>query len=215
MSNGTEQIKELLSAPMEAVIIALGVGIANAQRELDRNAMERQREINEDPLLSEAGLQATWYQIPRAEVELNIAIVLEQEKERGAPSPAKVPRVLKPYALKQIYFQPVNAAYTNQFGYNVQAASKLKVSIAPVPPPAAETAVAPRRSREEVAKIAGEAQPLLQNLPGGARLAVNFNGQTRLWFLLAYELKGEEIRRLALVVVDDDTGQVIKNETAK
>ena len=87
MANGADRLKDLLSAPMEAVIIALGVGIAKAQRELDLHAIELQREINEDPLLSEYGLQATWYQIPKAELELNIAVAME-DKGDATKAPA-------------------------------------------------------------------------------------------------------------------------------
>jgi hypothetical protein len=70
MANNVTKVTEMLSAPMEQVIVSLGLGIARAQRELDRYAIEIQREIEQDPVLSEAGLQATFYQIPRAELEL-------------------------------------------------------------------------------------------------------------------------------------------------
>jgi hypothetical protein len=41
---------------------------------------------------------------------------------------------------------------------------------------------------------------------------VNFNGQARLWFVLQYEMSGDTTNRLALVVVDDDTRQIVKSE---
>jgi len=55
----------------------------------------------------------------------------------------KAAKALAPYQLKQLYLQPVNASYSNQFNYNVQASSKLKVTFMPVPPPATESAVTP------------------------------------------------------------------------
>lgn len=205
MANGTQRISELLSAPMAAVITALGVGIANAQRELDKNSIATQREIDEDPVLSDLGLQATWYQMPRAELELTMAIAFEERPKTTATAAAPISPVALS-RLKEIHFQPVNALYANQFNYNVNASSKLKLTIVPVPPPAAETAVTPRLSRDEVLAVA---QPKLSTDPN-ARLAVNFNGQGRLWFVMQSKLTGDQIQRLVLVVIDDDTKQIVK-----
>ena len=79
MADSVQRIADVLSAPMEQVIVALGRGVARAQQELDRHALETEREISEDPLLAEAGLHATFYQIPRAELDLTIAISMEEE----------------------------------------------------------------------------------------------------------------------------------------
>jgi hypothetical protein len=211
MSNGSERIKDLLSAPMEAVIIALGVGIAKAQRELDLHAIDLQKEINEDPLLSEYGLQPTFYQIPKAELELNIAIAMEEQPPKNkALTAVSAVKALAPYQLKQLYLQPVNASYSNQFNYNVQASSKLKVTFMPVPPPATESAVTPRLTRDDVMKLATPFLISTGDTP--ARLAVNFNGQGRMWFVLQYRVEAEgTLTRLALVVIDDDTGTVVKH----
>lgn len=209
MADPIQRISTLISAPMEQVIVALGAGIGRAQRELDRFAIETQREIDQDPLLAEHGLQATFYQIPKAELELTIAIALEEEKPvRQAASVGSA--LAAPGArLKQIQLQPVNAAYTNQFNFDVQASSKLKLTVVPVPPPGAEAAVTPRLNREEVIHIASSSLQKNEN----ARLAVNFNGLARTWFVLQYQLEGDAVRRLALVVIDDETGQIIKTAT--
>jgi hypothetical protein len=207
--NGPQRPLDLLSSPMQAVITALGVGIAQAQRELDRYAIETQREINEDPLLSEYGLRATWYQMPRTDLELTTAIAMEEQTDIEGPE------VLRPYGLRQIHLQPINAFYANQFDYDVQASSKIKLAIVPVPPPAAEEAVVPRRDRADVIDIA---RPHLvteddgTTLRADSRLAVNFNGQARVWFVVQYILEDDQFRRLALVTVDDDTGQVVRHE---
>jgi hypothetical protein len=210
MADNIQRVTDMLSAPMEQVIVALGTGIARAQRELDKLAIQTQREIDEDPLLSETGLQATFYQIPRAELELTMAIALEEEKQPpralAAGLTAAPIQTIRP--LKQLYLQPVNAAYTNQFSYDVQASSKLKLTVVPVPPPAAEAAVTPKLSQEKARNIA---QPKLTSATD-ARLAVNFNGQARLWFVLQYRVEGDTLKRLALVVVDDETGQIVKSE---
>jgi hypothetical protein len=217
MPDETQRIPELISAPMEAVIAALGVGIARAQRELDRFAIETQREIDEDPLLSEQGLRATFYQFPRAELELTTAIALEEKSptERQPVSPGVAPRVLQTQRLRRIHLQPVNAVYQNQFGYNVQASSRLRLTIVPVPPATAETVIAPRLSRDQVLEIAQPAlvtEPDGRTLPRDARLAVNFNGAARLWFILQYQIVQNDVRRLALVVIDDETSRIVKQE---
>jgi hypothetical protein len=219
MADQADQIAELLSAPMEAVIIALGTGIAKAQQELDRYAIQTQRQIDEDPFLSESGIQATFYQFPHAELELTMAIAMEdaQASSPGVAATAAVnplaAQILQPFRLKQLYFQPVNARYTNHFSYDVNAASKIKLTIVPVPPTVTDS-TNPLLSRDEVV---AKAMPLLvkegntDNLPSDARLTVNFNGRTRSWFVLEYRLQNNEISRMALVVVDDVTGQVVKS----
>jgi len=207
MADPIRRVTDMLSAPMEQVIVALGTGIARAQQELDRYAIQAQREIEQDPVLSEAGLQATFYQIPRAELELNIAIALEGEGD-GTPTNRALSLAAQAMPLRQIHLQPVNAAYTNQFNYNAQASSKLKLTIVPVPPPGAEAAIAPLRSQEEALKIASANLVSAED----ARLTVNFNGRSRVWVVLQYRLEGDETRRLALVVIDDETGKIIKSE---
>ena len=209
MSNGTQKIADLLSAPMEAVIVALGVSIARAQQELDRHSIDTQRDINEDPQLAEIGVQATWYQMPRVELELTMAIAMEERKTpTGTPAPraARAAAVLEKFPIKQLYLQPVNATYNNPFNFNVNAASKIKHTIMPVPPPTAETGVIAQLQRDEVLKIA---QPALA-VDANARLAVNFNGQARLWYVVQYKPEGDQTTRLALVVVDDETKAIVK-----
>jgi hypothetical protein len=216
MANGTEKIADLLSAPMEAVIVALGVSIARAQQELDRHSMDTQREINEDPQLADIGLQAPWYQMPKVELELTMAIAMEERKTAtpsspaspasAAPRPLAAAAVLQKYPIKQLYLQPVNATYNNQFNFNVNASSKVKLTIMPVPPPGSETGVTPILTREQVLKIADAA--LVKDKE--ARLTVNFNGQSKLWYVVQYKPQGDETVRLALVVVDDETKAIVK-----
>jgi hypothetical protein len=211
MVNNIRRVTDLLSAPIEQVIAALGSGIARAQRELDQFAIATQREIDQDPILSEYGLQATFYQIPRAELDLTIAIAMEEEprtRATGATSelPSQITRLPR---LKQLYLQPINAAYINQFSFDVQASSKIKLTVVPVPPPTADTSVNPNLSQERVLEIARPNLVSGENL----RLSVNFNAQARLWFVMQYRIAGDTTTRLALVVIDDATGSIVKSET--
>lgn len=217
MSNGSDRISELLSTPMEAAIVGLAVGIARAQTELDRHSIQLQREIDEDPELAELGLHATWYQMPRAELELTMTITLEEDTpSRDAPPPirdgavlSRASNVLAANKLKAIRLTPVNAFYKNQFDYDVTASSKLSLTFVPVPPPVGESAGPARLTRDAVVAIAG---PNLKN-ETDTRLSVNFNAAARLWFVLEYRLEGDAVVRRALVVVDDATGTVIKTES--
>lgn len=195
MPNGTKQrVADLLSAPMEAVIAALGVGISRAQRELDRNAIATQREIDEDPILAGLGLQATWYQMPRVELELTMAIAMEGKADDSKSR------------LYQLHIQPVNATYKNQFNYDVSAASKMKLTIVPVPPPMVDTVATAELKNDEVIAIA---KPKLVTDPN-ARLVINFNPQNSLWFVSQYKVVGDQTQRLSLVVIDDETKQIVK-----
>jgi hypothetical protein len=212
MADNVKRVTDMLSAPMEQVIVALGTGIARAQRELDRYAIDAQREIDEDPMLSEVGLQATFYQIPRAELELTIAIAIEENNQPAnnllAPRALVGSTTLQNLAVRQIHFQPVNASYTNQFNYDVNASSKLKLTVVPVPPPGAESSITPRMLQEAVMKIASP--NLVEDKT--ARLSVNFNGRAGIWVVLQYRLVGNDTQRIVLVVIDDQTGQIIKTD---
>ena len=203
MADTVQRIADVLSAPMEQVILALGRGVAGAQQELDRHALATEREISEDPLLAEAGLHATFYQIPRAELDLAIAIVMEQDSNPGVRLGAGRADVL---ALRQIHLQPVNATYANQFDYDVQASSRLKLTMVPVPPPSADATIDARLTRDNVLELVKDKLASATD----ARLAVNFNTQARTWFVLQYRFDGDVVNRLALVVVDDETGEITK-----
>ncbi len=210
MSNGSDRISELLSTPMEAAVVGVAVGIARAQRELDRHSIELQREIDEDPELADLGLHATWYQMPSAQLELTMTVTLEEDTGAATATPSiGGSRFLADNGIRAIRMAPVNAFYKNQFDFDVSASSKLTVTFVPVPPPVGETVAPARLSRDDVVKTA---QPDLKN-EADTRLSVNFNGAARLWFVLEYRLEGDVVVRRALVVIDDETGNVIKTES--
>jgi hypothetical protein len=209
MSNGTQRISELLSTPMEAAVVGVAVGIARAQRELDRHSIELQREIDEDPELVELGLRATWYQMPRAELELTMTVTLEESAPTQTPAAVTgASRFLADQGLRAIRIAPVNAFYKNQFEYDVSASSKLTLTFVPVPPPVGESAAPAAMTRDAVIALAN---PLLKN-ESDTRISVSFNAAARLWTVLEYRLAGDTVDRRALVVIDDETAKVIKSE---
>jgi hypothetical protein len=215
-----------MAAPLEELIIALGSGIGRAQAELDRHSIETQRRIDEDPILAQYGLQATWYQLPRSEIELRIAVGMKAQETAGpqpqvtpAPPPGAPPteyvagQILKP--VPRIYIEPVNARYQNLFGYDVQASSRMTLTVAPVPPPAV-TAGPPELTANQALERAREATlpaggPVMYagNQPGW-RTAVNFNAALRAWFVTQTSEQDDKTRLRALVKVDDSTGGILK-----
>jgi hypothetical protein len=226
-NEAASQLADLLSAPLEQVIVALASGIGRSQAELDRYSIETQRRIDEDPVLAQYGLEATWYQIPRTELELKIAVSLESSGADTNPSgPAPLPgippsavvagRVLP--QLPRLQLQPVNARYQNQFSYNTEAASTMHLEIVPVPPPASVATSSPRLNADEVIAIAEEAE--LVDAPGqtvlwqeqgtGWRRSVNFNPGMQAWFVVQSQEEEDIVRLRALIKVDDPTGDVIK-----
>jgi len=221
-----QRLSDLMAAPLEELIVALGSGIGRAQAELDRHSIETQRRIDEDPILAQYGIQATWYQLPRSEIELRIAVGMRAQETAGpqpqvtpAPPPGAPPteyvagQILKP--LPRIYIEPVNARYQNLFGYDVQASSRMTLTVSPVPPPAA-TAAPPlltaddalERAREATLESGG-AVLYARNQPGW-RTTVNFNAALRVWFVTQTSEQEDKTRLRALVKVDDNTGGILK-----
>jgi hypothetical protein len=206
---------EVFSAPIQGVIAALGRGIAEAQTALDRGSVQAQDEIDADPQLASLGMQATWYQLPRVELELKLAMTMSEAPSTQTPRAAALSRGLfKPVKL---IAQPVSASYQNRFNYNVQAASTIKLSVVPVPPPAAGgQAVAPARlSPEEVQALALKSSAGFKTVTQAGqavpdpklRFDVNFNGAARVWYVLQYD-PADPTLKAVVVAIDDVTGKV-------
>jgi hypothetical protein len=223
-----ENAVETFSAPIEHLIVALGQGIADAQRVLDQNSIKSQDAIDSDPSLSSYGLQATWYQFPRVDLELKLAITIAQQSNTpsGAPS-AQASAVLAPVLNPiRLVAQPVSASYQTHFSYDAQAASVLTLSIVPVPSPRAgdQSVVVPSMKQNDVqlAALTSNAQDAsghtikfqtVKDANGTAipdptlRFDVHFNAAARLWYVLQYD-PANTARTPAVVTVDDATRAV-------
>jgi len=93
--------------------------IADAQRELDAQALEAQRTLEEKHKdLFDIGYRVTWYQIPEVTMELKVAVSFEQSADGS-----------------KIYFTPYNAAYKSAYNYLEEGTSNIKMRVTPVPPP--------------------------------------------------------------------------------
>jgi len=149
-----------LSAPLGDLIAEMGRGVAEAQQALDEATLEQlQRIYAEDEALLEQlralGYQPTWYQIPEAEAEIRIALSVE-----GQHSDSGRPRL-------RLFGAPLNADYQNRFDYRLEASSRLKFRIVPIPAPSVleDKRVVPRLAGKTLA----EASDLL------ATLDINFD----------------------------------------
>jgi len=209
---------EVFSAPIQGVIAALGRGIAEAQTALDRGSVQAQEEIDADPRLASLGTQATWYQLPRVELELKLAMTMSEEGG-GTPSAATAAPAISRGFFKPVKLiaQPVSASYQNRFNYDVQAASTIRLTVVPVPPPAAGgQAVAPARlSPEDVQTLALKSSAGFktvtqanQTVPDPKlRFDVNFNGAARVWYVLQYDPTDAAVKAI-VVAIDDVTSAV-------
>jgi hypothetical protein len=214
-----QDVAELLAAPLEELIVALGSGIGRSQAELDRHSIETQRRIDEDPVLSQFGLQATWYQMPSTEMELRLAFAMErqertEETRTGSPAPGIPPRGLvagrELPVPPRLWAQPVNARYVNQFGFYSQASSTVRLTVVPVPPPGTATSALARMTEQEVLEAALK---FLQTDAAGdttGRVTINFNPGARAWFVVQTQEQADRVDTLAVVKIDDDTGAILK-----
>jgi hypothetical protein len=133
---------DLLALPFAEVVAQLAVGIAEAQRELDRNTVARILEMAEavaeqptsdpDPRkalveslerLKDRGLLPGFYQFLDAEVEVRMAISTSREQSIGARAGVALTAVT------------VDATYAQKYGYRAEGSSVLRAKIVPVAPP--------------------------------------------------------------------------------
>jgi hypothetical protein len=107
------------------VLCNLGEGLAGAQRQLDLAALNTQKEILKDELLSRCGFNATWYVMPEAEFTLKMqySVASESGVENGAPTRRKLFRIT-----------PSNAS-NNFYKTETQEESTLRIKFVPVPSP--------------------------------------------------------------------------------
>jgi hypothetical protein len=212
MPGAADQVAELLSVPLEQLLTSLGRGVGSAQAALDRHSIEIQELIDSDPVLGQYGLQASWYQIPSTQLELKIAVQIEQPPT-PAPPPGPIiggnPILARP--LPRLWAAPVNARYSNQFGYDVQASSTVSLSIVPVPPPSTVVSARPIHTADEVF------QEISSHLlaDGGSvtgRVSINFNPAAKSWFVLQTQDDGTSTSLLKLIRVDDETLAITRED---
>jgi hypothetical protein len=225
--DATRQLGELLSTPLEELLVALGSGIGRSQAELDRNSIAIQQLILADPQLAQYGVEATWYQIPSTQLELKVAVTLTQPlpPTTGEPEPEPQVEILGPptsllreeivplpQRLPRMWIAPVTPTYQNLFGFNVGAASTVTLSIVAVPPPGPAAAGAPRMTADEVRQTADE-YLVKDGEQVRGRLTVNYSPGAGAWFVIQTDETKTPPHLLAFVKIDDATGRVLETRT--
>lgn len=211
-----EQFNEQFAAILEELIAAVGRGIGQAQIELDRSSIAIQQAIDADPVLSLHGILATWYQMPRTELDIKVALTI-QSTEEAQPVPPTPSAPLPTAALQalRLYVEPVNARYQNLFNFDASATSTLSLTIVPVPPRVTDTLQRPSRLTEEEARTAAtphlEKKPNSTELREDARIVANFNASSRKWYVVQFTEVHGVTSRLAVVEVDDETRQATRS----
>jgi len=166
--------------------------------------------ILEDPQLAPFGLEATWYQIPNAELELKMSLVLE-ERPKASTTPTEPGKAIPPKDLlldprRRLWAQPLNPRLTNQFGFSLQAASTVKLTIAAVPP-AAAAATPAQKSVDDVRTLAA---PHLVKGPDGEpapRVTVNYFGGA--WYVVQTDETKTPPLLTTLLKFDDASGALL------
>ena len=128
MATIPKDLLDVLSVPVGDLVASVGRGIADAQRAMDAASLAALRDVYESNEgfareLQRIGYRPTWYHIPEAESEIQVALTVSGEaSSSGAPSKIR------------LYAAPVDAGYAARFNYSLQASSRLKFRVVPVPP---------------------------------------------------------------------------------
>ena len=122
-----------LSVPIGDLIASVGQGVADAQRAMDAASIAALRDVYEssEGLLHELqriGYRPNWYHIPEAEGEIQVALTISGQDSTGANAAVAGRSNVKLYAT------PIDAGYSSRFNFTLQAASRVRFRIVPVPP---------------------------------------------------------------------------------
>jgi len=123
-----DEIEEVLVRPLGEVLARVGEGVAQAQRAMDLASIATQTLIDNDPVLSEYGLQATWYHMPEVTLELKMSLAMKRETRTDTSGRVLVSKL-------RLLAAPYNAKLQNTLGLDVQGTSVVKARIVSIPPP--------------------------------------------------------------------------------
>lgn len=118
-----DAFEDVLVAPIGSMIRQVGESVAEAQRSLAEAYLSLH--ASRSQALIDIGFTPSWYELSQIEVELKLAIHVEQEHK-----PGKKPG-LKLFAASH------NAQYQNAFNFKADGASTVKLRLTPAPPPVA------------------------------------------------------------------------------
>ena len=126
-NSNTKIISEVLVNPLSRIITEVGKSISETQQAMDRNSIDTQLAIDNDEILSQYDIQATWHHIPEVELELKMALTMKCKEEKDSKG---VVRGYRPI----LHAAPLNASYKNYHEYDVEGASTVKAKFVSIPP---------------------------------------------------------------------------------
>ena len=150
-------MREVLASPLGDVIASVGEGVAAAQEALDEASVAKTLELYSEggdemiALMREIGYQPTFYTLPETTGEVVVSMRLGNQnrthqqaasRSRGAVlkrtrSAAHIPTALQGRRTLPVrsYVTPVDASFSNRYGFSASASTRLHFKIVPVPPP--------------------------------------------------------------------------------
>ena len=121
LSTQKPENKDVFFSEMTDLIVDLGRSIAEAQRVMDENTIRTQEMINDDEELRQYGINATWYVIPEADINLKMNYTVINESTTTGTGQRK------------IMISPINARYQNFFKSTQSGESTINLKIMPIP----------------------------------------------------------------------------------
>ena len=148
--NSFDSLNEMIAVPLGDLIYSVGKGVGEAQAALDAGSLAQTKAIysskNTDAFLlslKEINYQPTFYVIPETEVELQLSLSVSGTSTSTA-STATPPATISNPSLrlaKKLYVTPVNASNANKYNIDLNATTKIKFKIVPIPPPVSIEAI--------------------------------------------------------------------------
>jgi len=149
-------------ANLPEVISQLGIGIGQAQRELDLHAIDVQNSILKDNELAEYGINATWYTMPEITFDLRMRYTVYEERSEKSE-----------VAIKKVELIPADASFRTKFtSIALKEESALSIKFQPVPSPLASI------KRLEVPDLYGMTRKEAMDLFSGTTVKMNIDDRT-------------------------------------
>jgi hypothetical protein len=131
--------REILNAPLPDMVKSLGIGIAQAQRALDKVSMDLAKELvdtkiemgDEEYSLLALGFTPTFYQYVDTVLEVKMSISMSETKEFGASVSISAGASVGFAAVSA----SVSASYSQKYQYSAEASSMLRTKLVAVPNP--------------------------------------------------------------------------------
>lgn len=131
--------REIQNAPLPEMIKSLGIGIAQAQRALDRVSMELAKELvntkiemgGEEYSLLALGFTPTFYQYVDTFFECKMSVSMMESREFGASVSASAGFSVGFVAVTA----SVSASYSQKYQYSAEASSLVRTKLVTVPNP--------------------------------------------------------------------------------